>query len=84
MASKLRIERDGKPDQYLDVRAAAGQSADGIRQADRDAEIAREKATPRITHPVLSFGQRLCPRCSGNGGSVRDACPRCAGAGVVV
>lgn len=78
-----RSERPGRPDRYIDLDRVE-------READNDARKSREsydkgvlKATPRITRLTLAFGQRVCPRCGGNGGNLLEACTRCLGQGFI-
>lgn len=74
-----RVEREGKPDQYIDLRKAQEEEANRQRINEGLREDARLQATPR--HTTLPFGVRVCPRCHGSGGNMKYACTRCAGEG---
>lgn len=76
---KIRVEREGKPDQYIDPRRAAAESAQAMRTLE-DRERANQ---PRIPPGQLRivFGEIVCRWCRGTGGTVERACWSCSGTG---
>ena len=76
-----RVEREGKPDQYIDLHKAQADEVQRQRINVGLREDGRLRATPR--HTTLPFGVRVCPRCLGSGGNMKDACTRCGGEGSV-
>lgn len=79
------VQREGKPDQYLNVRKAESQAANARLQASREEEVSRQKATPRVdprSHRLTFGGPVLCRSCKGTGGSLWEACLRCSGTGL--
>lgn len=86
----VRIVREGKTDQYMNVREVEQRAIDAAAQAKRAQTQAEYEKTPRHSpQGLLRMGKvgigigRFCPRCEGTGGTIRDACTRCMGEGVV-
>ena len=78
-----RTERPGRPDRYVNLDRAEREAGEGVRQAMIRAQDEIDRGTPRHAPPKPVFGQRLCPRCGGSGGSVKDRCLRCLGEGIL-
>lgn len=86
----VRIVREGKTDQYMNVREVEQRAIDAAEAAKREQTRAEYEKTPRHDPMgLLRMGKvgigigRFCPRCGGTGGTIRDACTRCMGEGVV-
>lgn len=79
----VRIVREGKTDQYMNIGAVRAQHAAEMSAAAREEERkAREDGPRRVLRARdIPFGSRICSRCNGTGGTVRDACISCAGEG---
>jgi len=80
-----RVTREGKPDQYLNVRRAQSMAANQSRIAAEEERVRVQKATPRVdpsTHRLTFGGPVLCKDCGGTGGSLWEACIRCGGGGL--
>lgn len=80
-----RVTREGKPDQYLNMRKAQEQAINQARVAAEEERIRVQKATPRVdpsTHRLTFGGPVLCKDCGGTGGSLWEACIRCGGGGL--
>jgi len=81
----VRMVREGKTDQYVNLRLARSQSQQAKVQASREEEEARKKATPRVdprSHRLTFGGPTICRRCGGTGGSLWEACYGCSGTGL--
>ena len=74
----IRIERDGKPDQYISRRKVLEQDAETRR---RNSPARSDLLLPLIPHPVPRFGSPFCGKCRGSGGTVGERCPSCGGSG---
>lgn len=81
----VRVVREGKTDQYLNLRAVAAQAqADGRKAAQED-EQRRKAQTPRVdpaSHRLAFGGPLPCTKCGGTGGSLLEACIYCGGKGL--
>lgn len=81
----VRIVREGKTDQYMNVARAAASAADSTRVQNEKLERERQRRTPRIdpsTHRLMFGGPFLCRGCDGTGGNLLEACFRCGGTGL--
>jgi hypothetical protein len=81
----VRISREGKTDQYMNVRATRAAAAQHQEQQRREDEVARKKATPRVdprSHRLTFGGPVLCRRCGGTGGTLWEGCFGCGGTGL--
>jgi hypothetical protein len=76
----VRVIREGKTDQYVDLRKAEAEvvAAQRIRQAE-----ARSPERSFVLHPrpVPFFGRLFCPKCGGKGGTNVEPCRSCEGTG---
>lgn len=81
----VRISREGKTDQYMNIAATRAASAQAQVLQSREDEIARQKATPRVdprSHRLTFGGPVLCRRCGGTGGTLWEGCYGCGGTGL--
>lgn len=81
----VRISREGKTDQYMNVAATRAASVQAQAVQSREDEIARQKATPRVdprSHRLTFGGPVLCRRCGGTGGTLWEGCFGCGGTGL--
>ena len=81
----VRVVREGKTDQYLNIAQVEAAALQGRLDATREEERQRMLKTPRtvVRARDLSLGDRICRHCGGTGGNLLDACLYCGGAGVV-
>jgi hypothetical protein len=81
----VRISREGKTDQYMNIRATRAASV-AAQERQRQEEADRvKKDTPRVdprSHRLTFGGPVLCRRCGGTGGSLWEACFGCGGTGL--
>lgn len=81
----VRIVREGRTDQYMNIAAVERASHAAALQASAEEERQRKAKTPRVdpaSHRLTFGGPLLCPRCGGTGGSLLEACYRCSGTGL--
>ena len=81
----VRMIREGKTDQYLNLRAIEAQSRSDAVKATREDEQRRKAKTPRVdpsTHRLTFGGPVICRKCGGTGGSLLEACYMCGGTGL--
>lgn len=74
----IRVERPGKPDQYISRRRAMADSEDARRV--RMSAVSPD-LSPLIPRPVPRFGSPFCDKCRGYGGTVAERCHTCGGSG---
>lgn len=78
----LKVEREGKTDQYVNLDRARAQALDAQRATAWE-EQARAASRPRVTNLRIAFGEDVCRYCKGTGGTTAEACWRCGGSGKV-
>ena len=81
----VRIVREGKTDQYMNVRRIEAETEARTRAEKLQAETKARDDAPRVdprSHRLVLGGPVPCRYCKGTGGTVRDACVYCAGEGV--
>jgi hypothetical protein len=80
----VRIVREGKTDQYMNIRQVEAQAADAAQAHRAEDERKRIQATPRVVLRAkdLGIGVRICERCKGTGGNLLEKCLYCDGKGI--
>ena len=83
----VRVVRDGKTDQYVNLRLAVSQVAQAEAESARLVLQGQAKAQGELPRIPLAdrrptFGEIPCPSCRGSGGTKAEICRRCGGLGV--
>jgi len=83
MPGIVRLVREGKTDQYMNIKATRSRAASDNRKYEAEQERKRMLHTPRVAveDRPSAFGTVVCRTCNGTGGNQIDKCWTCSGTG---